>query len=677
MNAIAVRTARTRMGWCAFLGVMSAFALPVWAAEPSSPTNQAVPRAQASLADLSELEVPTVYGASRQTQKITEAPSSVNVVSADEIKKYGYRTLGDLLASLQGFHVTYDRNNAFLGVRGFNRGLYPNSRVLVLVDGHRLNNNLYDGGPVGTEFILDLDLIDRVEVIRGPGSVLYGNNAFFGVINVVTQRGRDLHSLESSLEAASFDTYKGRVTLGNSFKNDVELLLSGTWFESRGPERLFYKEFNKPGNNFGIAQSMDGDSSRSFFGKLAYHDFTLQGAWLWRDKENPTAQFTNTTFNDPRFRTVDERSYVSLQFAHEWPEVVSVTSQLYYDRGDFAVTVPSSVPVPKGPAIKSLIQEANSGEWWGGEAQLKKILFENHVITLGGEYRDDFRLERANLDVATGRRTGPPRVGSRESYGVYAQGDFRLHRTLHLNAGVRYDQYANFAADYNPRVALIYNPVGSTVFKGIYGTAFRAPTFIESINPLSIGLRPENITGFEFVYEQGIGTGLRSILSLFHNTIERQIVFDSTQATYLNAGDATAQGAEAALEGYWAGGLRGRASYTFQQTEDQSTGAVLTDSPRHLAKLNLTVPILRDKLFAGLEWQYTSRRVTLQGTDAPGFGVVNFTLFSQKLAPGLELSASVYNLLDRQYADPATPLHLQDVLPQDGRTFRVKLTYRF
>src|ERR1043166_3954738 len=133
-----------------------------------------------SLEALGNIDVPTVYAASKVEQKTTEAPSSITIVTADEIKRFGHRTLVDVLQSVQGFNVSYDRNYAFLGARGVSLGDF-NSRVLLLVDGHRVNDNLTDGAFIETAFILDIDLVDRVEIIRGPGSVLYGNNAFFGV----------------------------------------------------------------------------------------------------------------------------------------------------------------------------------------------------------------------------------------------------------------------------------------------------------------------------------------------------------------------------------------------------------------------------------------------------------------------------------------------------------------
>src|SRR4029077_12879088 len=125
---------------------------------------------------------PEVFAASKYSQSASAAPSSVTVVSAEEIKLYGFQTLADVMRSVQGFHVSTDRNYDFLGVRGVNLGDF-NSRVLLLVNGHRVNNSVTDGAYFDNAFILDVDLIEQVEVVRGAGSVLYGNNAFFAVIN--------------------------------------------------------------------------------------------------------------------------------------------------------------------------------------------------------------------------------------------------------------------------------------------------------------------------------------------------------------------------------------------------------------------------------------------------------------------------------------------------------------
>ena len=628
-----------------------------------------------SLEALMEIEVPVVFGASKFEQKATEAPSSVTVITSDEIKRYGYRTLADILQSVQGFYVSYDRNYSFLGSRGVNLSDF-NSRILLLVNGHRLDNNLSDSAAIGTDFILDVDLIDHVEIIRGPSAVLYGNNAFFGVINVITRQGKQLNGAEVSGEYASYDTYKTRVTYGKLFTNGVQLLLSGAYYDSAGPDRLFYKEFNTPDQNNGVAHNMDGGSSGSFFGSLGYADFTLEGAFISREKENPTAQF-GSTFNDPRLQTTDDRGYTSLKYAHSFPEIVDVTAQVYYDRSDFEIGYPTAI----GPGATFFSKEKDAGEWWGTEVQFNKRLWERHIITFGAEYRDDFLQHREVFDPASGKVFSDA-SRDRLSYGVYLQGDFMLRTNLHFNGGVRYDQYGNFNPAFNPRLALIYNPWKTATLKAIYGTAFRAPNFLELSDPRFQDIKPEEITSYELVYEQEIGRHLRSSVSGFYNQMQDLIVLQNGNYTNLNA---NTKGTELALEGNWNNGIRSRLSYSLQRTEDSSKQN-LPDSPEHLVKMNVSVPVYKQKIFASLEFQYTSSRRTLfttstgetmNGMDAGGFETVNFTLFSRDLIKNLEFSGSVYNLFDTRYGDPSSRFHLQDIIEQDGRSFRLKLTYRF
>jgi iron complex outermembrane receptor protein len=653
--------------------------LTLSAAGQESRPKPKVDLAELDLEALMNLEVPKVYAASKIEQKTTEAPSSITIITSDEVKKYGYRTLADVLQSVQGLNVSYDRNYAFLGARGISLGDF-NSRVLLLVNGHRVNNNLSDGAPIGTDFLLDIDLVDRVEVIRGPGSVLYGNNAFFGVINVITRQGKQVDGVEGSFDYGSFDTYKGRVTLGKLFTNGVQVLLSGTYYDSHGQDRLFYKEFNTPGHNNGIAENMDADRFGSFFGSLGYSDFTLEGAFNQREKVNPTAQFDLTTFNDPRLRTIDEREYAALKYAHSFPGVVDVTAQVYYDRFTHDINYPQSLVMGTNVLFSAFSTEQDIGEWWGAELQLTKTLWDRHVITFGGEYRDDFLQEQRISGQATISRT-------RESHGIYLQGDFMIMTNLHLNLGGRYDQYGSFDPAFDPRLALIYNPVEGSTLKAIYGTAFRAPNFTELSDSRFQNITPEEITGYELVYEQQIGRHLRSSLSGFYNQMDHLIVFNSGNFTNFNA---DTEGMELALEGNWAGGLRGRASYSFQDTRNTTVTWQMPDSPNHLLKFDLSVPVIKEKVFAGVEFRFASNRrtlhnttdsggqpLTVQGDDAASYGIVNLTLFSQNLVKNLDISASVYNLLDRHYGDPASRFHVQDIIEQDGRSFRVKLTYRF
>ncbi len=628
-----------------------------------------------SLEDLMQIEIPTVYGASKFEQKATEAPSSVTVVTAEEIRRLGFQTLGDVLQSVHGFYVSYDRSTMFLGTRGINLGDF-NSRVLVLVDGHRINNDLTDGAAIGTDFILDVDLIDRVEIIRGPGSVLYGNNAFFGVVNVITRSGGQLKGSEVSGEYGSFNTYQGRVSYGNFLTNGIQWLLSGSIYHSDGAPELYFDAYDTPAQNNGIAEDADADSTVSLYGSVSLHGFTLDGAFLEREKVNPTAQYF-TVFNDPRLQTEDLRAYASLKYAHQFEQVGDLTARIYYDQASANLTYPYP---------SATFKEEAEGQWWGVEAQLTRRLWTRHIATLGAEYRDDFRQYRTVYNADTGQLAAPDVEQSRQSYGVFAQADFAARTNLHFNGGVRYDQYGRFDPGVSPRLATIYNPFQKTTFKLLYGTAFRVPNFLELSDPSFQDIAPEEITTYELVYEQGIGSHLRSSVSGFINQMDDLIILSSGAYTNMNA---QTKGMEVALRGYWVGGLQGQVSYSYQDTENRTTGGGFADSPAHLVKFNLSVPLYQDKIYAGLEYLYTSSRSTLwsdpsfvpaqtvPGENVGGFGIVNLTLFSQELVKGLQFSASVYNVLDTHYSDPSSRYHLEDHLPRDGRTFRVKVTYNF
>jgi iron complex outermembrane receptor protein len=636
---------------------------------------------QLSLEDLMKVEVATVSGASRYEQKVTEAPSSVTIVTAAEIKKYGYRTLANVLRSVRGFFVTYDRNYDYIGVRGFGRPGDYNSRVLLLVDGHRINDNLYDTASIGTEFPVDIDLIERIEIIRGPSSSLYGNNAFFGMINVIIRKGGDLKGPELSGEGGSFETYKGRLSYGNQFKHGPEILLSSSYFHSEGPHRLYYEEFDKPSTNFGVAQNRDGDQFYSLFSKLTFHDFTLEGVYHSREKDIPTASF-GTVFNDPRNRTIDERGYLDLRYEHTFGDQWDVMTRLSYDHadyhGDYVYHLYDYPP-------KTLNEDLSWGDWWGAEVKVTKQLFERHRFTLGGQYEDHFRQDQKNYDEFPYSLSLDDKENSKLS-ALYIQDEFKILQNLILSAGIRYDHYSTFGGTTNPRLALIYQPFDKTTFKLLYGRAFRAPNVYEFYyhaypNKSNPALKPETIQTYELIWEQYLGNHLRGVASAFYykinDLISQEVDPKDGLLVYQNADQIEAKGLEFEIEGKWPDLVEGRISYTFQDTKNRETGTGLTNSPKHLTKLNLNFPLIKGKLFFGLEEQYTSNRKTLAGKEADDFFVTNLILFSQGLLKGLEASASVYNLLDRKYGDPGASEHIQDILIQDGRSFRLKLTYHF
>jgi outer membrane receptor for ferrienterochelin and colicins len=235
---------------------------------------------------------------------------------------------------------------------------------------------------------------------------------------------------------------------------------------------------------------------------------------------------------------------------------------------------------------------------------------------------------------------------------------------------------------------LIYNPWKGGTFKLLYGQAFRAPNAYERFyypaQATLPELKPETIRTYELDYEQYLASSYRLSVSAYYEDIRDLISqINSTNEApafsdlaFGNIDRAKAVGGELELEARYASGFVARASYALQRTTDEK-GAELSNSPRHLAKLNLICPVYSDKLFADLEVQYESAVRTLSGNRADGFAVANFTLYSRELVKGLEISTSVYNLFDTHYGYPGATEQSQDVIPQDGRSFRAKITYKF
>ena len=628
-----------------------------------------------SLEQLMEIQVATVYGASKYEQKVTEAPSSISIVTADEIRKYGYRTLADILRSQRSFYVTYDRNYSYAGVRGFGRPGDYNTRLLILIDGHRLNDNIYNSGFIGTESILDVDLIDHVEIIRGPSSSLYGTSAFFGVINIITRHGRDLAGVEVSGAAASFDTYAGRLSYGNAFQRGPELLLSGSAYDSNGQDLRFQGQ--------GWSRDSDYDRANNAFSGISYKGFTLTGAYVSRKKGIPTGAY-DTVFNNANTFTKDERGYIDLKYEHSFPGLADITARVSYDSYKYDADYIYDWADPGDPPDLVANKDYAKGQWWSANLQISKTLFEKHKVILGLDYEDNIQQDQGNYD----RVVYLDDERSSTNYALYLQDEFRILSNLILNAGVRYDHYETFGDTTNPRLGLIYSPFEKTTVKLLYGSAFRSPNVYElyyndgeSFQKTNPDLTPEKIKTYEIVLEQYLAQHIRITAAGFYykidDLISQQVDPDDDLLVFINEGDIQANGFELEAEGKWDNGLSGRISYSYQDVKDNKEDRDIPNSPYHLAKLNVTIPLLKEKLFASTEIQYMSSRKTFDGNKVDDFFITNVTLFSQHLIKGLSASFSVYNLFDKQYRDPCGDEIIQKFVEQDGRNVRMKLTYAF
>jgi len=376
---------------------------------------------EASLEELANIQV---YGASKRLQSTSDAPSSVTVVTADEIQKYGYRTLADILESTRGFYVTYDRDYSFVGVRGFGRLGDSNNRILVLIDGHRINDNVFGEPYLGSEFLVDVDLIERVEIIRGPSSSLYGADAFFAVINVITRKPPQLKGLELSFAPASYGTFEGRATYAGQYKG-IDMMLSGTFYNSQGPT-LFFPQFDSPATNYGITRNTDFESFQHILATVSFHGFTLQALFSARDKGVPTAYYGGL-FNDPGTQNYDYHQYLDLSYRHSVGEKWDLTARTSYDQARLQAPVADATGLPNGSS--TLDTYSFRGGWSDSEVKLSGTLFKKHQVTLGTEVTDNLRQDQGDYTALDNIFVAQP--GSSKIWAVYAQDEFAILRVPH------------------------------------------------------------------------------------------------------------------------------------------------------------------------------------------------------------------------------------------------------
>jgi outer membrane receptor for ferrienterochelin and colicins len=633
---------------------------------------QQVPPQPETLGDLTLeqlLAVRLVSAPSKRPQSAKEAPAVVTIVTADEIRRQGYRTLGDVLRTLPGFYVTDDRNYSYVGVRGFGLPGDYNTRILLLLDGVRTNDNVYDAAYIAREFVLDPDLIQRVEISRGPGASVYGNSAFFAVINVIAKRGRDLDGGNVAAGAGSFGTYEGKATYGRRLASGLELAVSGALLDSAG-QTLFFPEFAEI--DHGIVRGGDGERAARGFASLDFRSFSVSAAYSTRRKNVPTASF-ETIFGDTRARTRDEQLLVSAGYQASFGQRFDLTARLTSGAYDYNGVYPYQIT----ESTTDVYEDYSSGRWWGTEAT-GTLRAGRHTLLLGGEYQRSTRQSQGYRYLGAPENAVAIR-GQEARLALYTQDDVKLGEKVALSLGARFDHYQDQAARLNPRIALIVSPDAVTTVKLLYGRAFRAPNEYEQRYYTATGdLEAETIETLELGVERALGANARLVGSLYSSAIRQLITLDSLDDGTLffrNTDRLDSVGGELALE-LRLHGANGRMSYSLQRMRNES-GEPSTNSPRHMLKANLSVPLPGQRFWASADAQYMSSRITPVGGATGGFALANLTLLARHLPGGFEATAGLYNLFDARYADPASAEHRQAMIPQDGRNFRLQLSHRF
>ncbi len=640
---------------------------------------------------LEDLLSAKVYSASKYQQKQAEAPSSISVITAEDIRHYGYRTLQEALQSVTGLYVKNHLNYTTLGVRGFAPTGDANGRILFQVNGHALNNNIDDSAPIGNDFPIDMDLVERIEVVRGPSSSLYGADAFMGVVNVITRTGKSQGEMVSG-EAGSLGTYKQTAIYGLN-RGGTQAMLSASYWDTAAPGNL--DNIENPSGHIG-----EHDQTRRAMALVTSHGFTLQGVASSAEGKTPSSAQWCGSCHQTDTHATNFYGYADLQYDHRLWKGTQLTARTYYDKYQSHGDVNDFRGCSEAKCHGTLYDyDSAHGDRTGVELKLTRVFFDKHRITVGSEYRDNFHQAQQNYIMDNIPVTSTTYVNyDRTSaiWGIYAAGEFHLLPKVILNLGVRNDRYNYlFGSKTSPRAALIYSPRQSTTLKFLYGTAFRVPSFSELyyVGMASVAapnLRPETTRTFEGDWEQQLGRRVTFSAAGFYNSIgsyiqeQTKVINQNMDQTTFSNSKGTAKGGELELKDAFSSGVEGRLSYTYQDARNELTGATLPDAPRHLVRVNLAAPVFRRMLTPAIEAEYMSKSATVWpaiGESAPPV-LLNLSLSSRQFWRGFSASGSGYNLVGRSmsertsgYFEQTHDIASTSLLPDDRRSFRFKLTW--
>ena len=651
----------------------------VWAQDDGSAGTVSRPLDTMSLEELMQVKV---QGAALHSQTLQDAPASVTIITAEEIRKYGYRTLGEALASARGFYLDNNRTYETIGVRGFGAPDDYSSHVLIMVNGHTLNDNIYSYVLfLGNDFPIDMNLVKQIEIIRGPSSALYGTNGMFATINIVTKSPEEA---DPAAMAATFDSFgerKGEITGTASAGKDAKVLLSGSVYNNSGESPLYFPQFNTPQANNGNATDMNGERGYHFFSNFTSGNWSVLAVFSGADKIQPIS-WGATIFNNRGTQNYDTRNFIDAAYSRQLKHG-ALYWRSYYDEqrylGRFEYPLDAANPYSSGADDNRTL---TVGNWIGSELRYRIDVHGLGTITAGVEAKIDLQAFQGDRDIFPVPYTHLSTNHRDNNQALFVQDEVRLSARWTLDLGARMDRSHLLHDFVSPRAALIYQARSGWTYKFLYGRSFRNPSEFQLYygdqlsgiaNP---SLRPENSDTVEADAERRIGKKWNLVTAAYGYLLRDYIDGIATGPLgviqYQNLGKIRAGGIEMELNGRPQPWLEVTGSYAIQRTKDLGDGGVLENSPEHLAKLRFAFPVgPKLELRSGI--QYSGPVVSVAQAAVPDYYLADFTLTSRKLLRNFDFTLGIRNAFNRSYYDPIALNPVVDTMPQPGRSIFVEL----
>jgi outer membrane receptor for ferrienterochelin and colicins len=520
------------------------------------------------------------------------------------------------------------------------------------------------------DFPIEMNLIKQIEIIRGPASALYGSNAMFATINIITKSPSEVGPLSLTADTGSFGEKKGQIVAAGSF-GGAKVLFSASVFNNSGESPIFFPQYNTPQNNYGEAVDMTGERGYHFFATLDWRNWIVTAAFSGDSKIQPIS-WGPTIFNNRGTRNNDERNFVDAAYER----VIAggtLRWRIYYD--SFHYEGHDEYALADGGVEDN--RQSEIGNWVGTQLTYRVRPFFAGDVTVGVESDIDLRAFLTNYDVMPVPVTYLSTSHPNRSLDLIFQDEKKLSDRWKLEVGFRVDK-SHYQHDFiSPRAALIYQRSEWT-YKFLYGRSFRNPSafqlfygdgIADAANP---NLRPESADTLEIDAERKIGKRMNFQASTYgykmRNTLLGVFLPDGL-LQYQNGSAITAAGVEIEINGRPTDWLEATASYAVQRSRDESS---LENSPEHLAKLRFAVP-LGQKFDVSSGMQYESSRWTLAGVSLKPVYLADFTLTSKHLIRNLDVRVGLRNAFNLKYSDPIALNPAVDTMPQPGRSFFVEL----
>jgi outer membrane receptor protein involved in Fe transport len=615
-----------------------------------------------------------VAAASRVNESVRDAPASVTLISRREIEAMGYVHVADALQGVRGIYLSED--GAFLGsgVRGFSVLSQYGNRTQVLVDGHTMNESWLGQSFIDFTLMTSLYDIEQIEVVRGPTSALYGTNAFFGVVNVITPKPTEAYA-RAGASIAGPGVLRAQATAAAPFADGQGgVWVGGGGLTAQGRPLSVQDAVAYDGAPLGdlSADSVGAFQAGSAMAKLWWRDLTVKGYFAQRDKDLDNGAY-ETVLGSPASRMRERRAFGEARYEPKISDTASLLARVSYDHFFYE-------GVYDYQSIDNAAEDFR-GQWITAEASASTQLPAKTRLSVGASYQYHFQNQTFGHDLA----------------GVYLDASSPFHQAsafaiadsapldwLKVSAALRFDSWFmtnlpqedaslddRFFFALSPRLALIFKPTEEDTIKVMGGRAFRAPSIYElSYNDKGITqvpspeLQPETVWTGELEYTRALPWDLTLTASMFLNAINNFITQSPSETTpgaqrFTNsADDVYTLGGELELRRYFKRGWMFAAQTSLQSTRVANMrffdGPELRNSPASLSSVKLVVPIVERYLRFGTRLSVESGRFDSYNSSTGAAVLWDATFSGEDQALGLQYAIGARNLLDWRYFQPQT-----------------------